>query len=113
MNDHDHGHDEREDVHEVVGGLEDERVRQHQRARVALGLDATAAGDVLVADQGTQRYRRLCAYRCEVAETHGGGGGVGRGRGRYGAENRRRCVGAWSDDEAEAARPGASEGARG
>lgn len=74
VNDHNHRHDEGEDVHEVVGGLEDERVGQHKRARVALGLDAAVTADVLVADQGAQWYRHLLAYRGEVAEAHGVGG---------------------------------------
>ena len=100
MDDHDDGHDEGEDVHEVVGGLEDERVGQHERARVALGLDAAVTADFLVANQGTQRYRHLLAYRGEVAETHSGvgrwgGEAVGGSCGRLGAENRRRVGRRW------------------
>lgn len=52
VDDHDNRHDEGENVHEVVGGLEDKRVRQHQRARITLSLDATATTNVLVADEG-------------------------------------------------------------
>lgn len=59
-------------MHEVVGSLEDERVGDLNRARVALCLDARAAVDVLVAHQRAQRNRSLCAYRREVAEAHGG-----------------------------------------
>lgn len=70
MNDHDHSHDQGQNVHEVVGGLEDERVRQLKRTRIALGLNAAAAADVLVAHQSTQRYRHLGAYRGEIAEAH-------------------------------------------
>lgn len=72
MENHDDGHDQRQDMHEVVGCLEDERVGNFNRARIALCLNAGAAVDLLVADEGAQRYRRLCAYCGEVAEAHGG-----------------------------------------
>lgn len=70
MDNHNYRHDQSQNVHEVVRSLEDERVRQEKRARVALGLYASATADFLVADQGTHRYRHLLAYRREIAETH-------------------------------------------
>ena len=52
MNNHDHSHDQCSNVCEVVGGLEDEGIRKLNCARIARRLDAGAAADVLVADQG-------------------------------------------------------------
>lgn len=60
-------------MHEVVRSLENERVGDLNRPRVALCLYARAAVDVLVADERAQGYRGLCAYRREVAEAHGDG----------------------------------------
>lgn len=61
MNDHDDGHDHGQNVHEVVGGLEDERVGNLNRPRVALCRYAGATVDVLLAHQRAQRYRCLGA----------------------------------------------------
>lgn len=70
MNDHNHCHDQSQDVHEVIGGLEDERVCDLNRPGIAFSLDAHSVVDRLVAHKGAQRYRGLCAYCLEVAETH-------------------------------------------
>jgi len=69
---HDDCHDQGQDVHEVVCGLEYERVCNFNRSRIALCLNAGAAIDFLVANEGAQRYRCLCAYCGEVAEAHCG-----------------------------------------
>lgn len=42
MYNHNHRHDQGQNVHEVVGGLEDERIRQLNRPRVACRLYAGA-----------------------------------------------------------------------
>jgi hypothetical protein len=52
VNDHNHRHDEGEDVHEVVGGLEDEGVGNLNRPRVTGGWNARAAVDLLLAHKG-------------------------------------------------------------
>jgi hypothetical protein len=71
MDDHDHRHDQRENVHEVVGALEDDGVCQLNRPGVTLCLDAGSAVYLRRrAYEGAQRYRRLLTYRGEVAETH-------------------------------------------
>jgi hypothetical protein len=70
VEDHDDGHDEGQNVHEVVRDLEDKRVCDLNGACIALGLYASAAIDLLVADERAQRYRRLCAYCGEVAKAH-------------------------------------------
>jgi hypothetical protein len=51
VNDHDHRHDQGQNVHEVVRSLEDERVCDLNRPRVAVCLDAGAAIDLLVAHE--------------------------------------------------------------
>jgi hypothetical protein len=68
--DHDNRHDESQDVHKVVGGFEDERVGDFNRARIAPCRDAGASIDILVTNKCAERYRRLCAYRLEVTEAH-------------------------------------------
>ena len=70
VEDHDNGHDEGQNVHEVVCDLKDERVCDLNGACIALGLYAGAAIDLLVAYERAQRYRRLCAYCREVAKAH-------------------------------------------
>jgi hypothetical protein len=70
VNNHDDGHDQGQNVHEVVGGLEDERVGDLNCPRVAVCLYACTAIDLLLAHQSAQRYRGLCTYRREVAEAH-------------------------------------------
>jgi hypothetical protein len=73
VDDHDHRHDQGQNVHEVVRSLEDECVCDLNGPRVAVCLDAGAAIDLLVAHEGAERYRGLGAYRREVAEAHRGG----------------------------------------
>lgn len=73
MYNHDNGHNQGQYMHKVVCRLEDERVCDLNRPRVALGLDAHAIRHVLVAHEGAQWYRSLCAYRLKVAEAHGRG----------------------------------------
>jgi hypothetical protein len=58
---HDHCHYQGQNVHEVVRRLEDESVRDLNRSCIALRLDASAAIDFLVSNEGAQRYRRLSA----------------------------------------------------
>ena len=71
VDDHDDRHYQGQNVHEVVGALEDDGVCQLNRPRVALRLYARAAVDGRDGpNEGTQRYRRLFAYRREVAEAH-------------------------------------------
>jgi hypothetical protein len=70
MYDHDHCHDQSQDMHKVVRRLEDEGIRNLNRSRIAQGLYAHAIVDVLVAHDGAERYRRLFAYRLEVAKGH-------------------------------------------
>jgi hypothetical protein len=70
VDNHDNGHDQGQNVHEVVGGLEDERVGDLNCPRVAVCLYACTAIDLLLAHQSAQRYRGLCTYRREVAEAH-------------------------------------------
>jgi hypothetical protein len=70
MDDHDHCHYQGQDMHEVVRRLEDERVCDLNRSRVTVCLYAGATVDLLLAHQRAQWYRRLCAYRRKVAETH-------------------------------------------
>jgi len=48
MDNHDDCHDHGQDVHKVVGRLEDEGIRNLDRPRIALGLNADAIIDVLV-----------------------------------------------------------------
>lgn len=48
MDNHDDCHDHGQDVHKVVGRLEDEGIRNLDRPRIALGLDADAIIDILV-----------------------------------------------------------------
>ena len=48
MYDHDNGHDQGHDVDKVVGDLEDEGIRNLDRPRIALGLNADAIIDILV-----------------------------------------------------------------
>jgi hypothetical protein len=69
---HDHCHYQGQNMHEVVCRLEDERICDLNCSCIALCLNASAAIDFLVADKSAQWYRRLFAYRCEVAETHRG-----------------------------------------
>jgi hypothetical protein len=45
VKDHDHGHDQRKNVREAGRALEDDRVGEFNRARIATGLHAIAAGD--------------------------------------------------------------------
>jgi hypothetical protein len=59
MYNHDHRHYQGQDMHEVVRRLEDERVCNLNRPRVALCLYPGAAIDLLLAHQRAQRYRRL------------------------------------------------------
>lgn len=70
---HDHRHYQGQNVHEVVRRLEDECVCDLNCSCIALGLNTSAAIDFLVAHKGAQWYGCLCAYRCEVAETHRAG----------------------------------------
>jgi hypothetical protein len=70
MNNHDYRHYQGQNMHEVVRGLEDERVGDLNGPRVTVCLDPGAAIDLLPAHQRAQWYRRLCAYRREVAEAH-------------------------------------------
>lgn len=70
MDNHHHRHNQGENVHKVVRRLEDERVGNLDGAGIAVCLDASAIIDVLVADEGAQRYGGLVAYRLEVAEAH-------------------------------------------
>jgi len=70
MYDHDDGHDQGHDVDKVIGDLEDEGIRKFNCAGVAPCLYADTLVDLLVAHEGAQRYRRLFAYRLEVAEAH-------------------------------------------
>jgi len=51
VNDHDHRHDHGQNVHKVVCHGEDERVCDLNCPRIALGLDARAAVDLLLADE--------------------------------------------------------------
>jgi hypothetical protein len=70
MDNHDHRHYQGQNMHEVVRGLEDERVGDLNRPRVTVCLYPGAAIDLLPADQRAQRNCSLCAYRREVTETH-------------------------------------------
>lgn len=45
MENHDRGHPQSEDMHEVGGGLEDDGVGQLDAAGIAVGLNARLAGD--------------------------------------------------------------------
>lgn len=56
MDDHDDRHDQSQDVHEVVGHLENERVCDFNRAGKAPRLDAHAIVDSLVAHDGAHGY---------------------------------------------------------
>jgi hypothetical protein len=51
MDDHDHCHYQSQDMHEVVRRLEDERVCDLNRSRVAVCLYAGATVDLLLAHQ--------------------------------------------------------------
>lgn len=61
MDNHDHRHYQGQNMHEVVRGLEDERVGDLNGPRVAVCLDARAAVDLLLAHEGAQRDRGLRA----------------------------------------------------
>jgi hypothetical protein len=52
MDNHDDCHYHGQDVHEIVRRLENEGIRNLNRARIALGLDAHAVVDVLMAHKG-------------------------------------------------------------
>jgi tellurite resistance protein len=71
MNNHNHRHDQRKDMHEINCALEYDRVRQLNAARVAVRLYAGVAADGRYgAHERAQRYGRLFAYCVEVAEAH-------------------------------------------
>lgn len=68
--DHYDGHDQGQDVHKVVSRLEDERIGDLNSPGIAACLDAHAIADILMAHSSAEGYRRLFAYRLEVAEAH-------------------------------------------
>lgn len=71
VQDHDDGHAERSQVHEVDRSFEDDGVGQLNAAGVAGRKDGGSVGDGIDgANEGAQRKRGLAAYRCEVAEAH-------------------------------------------
>jgi hypothetical protein len=74
--DHDHKHDQCDNMREPGCTLENDCVCQLNRPRVALRLGEMGARNRRRrADQRTQRNWCAFAYRGEVAEAHGGGGG--------------------------------------
>jgi hypothetical protein len=70
MDNHDDGHYHGQNMHDVVCRLEDEGIGNLNCPRIALRLYAHAIVDRLVAHQSAQWYRRLFAYRLEVAKAH-------------------------------------------
>lgn len=68
--DHYDGHDQGQDVHKVVSRLEDERVGDLNSPGITACLDTHAIADILMAHSSAEGYRRLFAYRLEVAEAH-------------------------------------------
>ena len=72
MDNHDRGHDQRDNVHKIRGALKDDGVREFNSAGVACRLHAgDHAGDGgRRAHEGAERYRDLLAYRMEVSKAH-------------------------------------------
>lgn len=71
MDDHDDRHDEGYDVREPSGSLEDDRVGQLNRSRVAYCLYAVLSSEsVGWPDQRAQGQCRLLAQRVEIAKAH-------------------------------------------
>ncbi len=56
MNNHNNGHNHGHDVHEVVRRLENKRIGDLNRSRIAFRLDANIVIDFLVAYDCAQRY---------------------------------------------------------
>ena len=73
MQDHDDGHGEGDEVHEVDGGLEDDCVGELDAAGVAGRENGGGIGDwVDGTDERAEGQGALLAYCCEVAECHDG-----------------------------------------
>jgi hypothetical protein len=71
VQDHNHRHDERDNMHKRRGALENDRVGQLDIPREAIRLNPERAGRRRVRTyHHTQRHRRLHTYRVEVSETH-------------------------------------------
>lgn len=71
MDDHDGGHDQRDDVREVSRALENDCVGKLDGTRVALSRNARVAGDAgWRPDERAQRECRLLTHGHEVAEAH-------------------------------------------
>lgn len=86
MEDHDGSHNQRNDVGEVCGALEDGRICQLNGASVALGGNAGRAGDVgWRTNEHAERQGCLLANSLKISETHLGEVyvlGLGGGRAR-------------------------------
>ena len=71
VKDHDHGHYEGDDMGEGGSALEDDGIRELDVASVAIGFYPNAKiGIANAAHEGAEGYRRIAAYRVEVAEAH-------------------------------------------
>lgn len=71
MQDHDHSHAERQNMHEGRGALKDNGICDFNVPRIAIGYEARRPGDCRRrAYQRAQRHRRFLAYRVELTESH-------------------------------------------
>lgn len=74
MQNHNHGHAKRNDMHKRGSTLEYDGIRNLNIPRIAVGYDTRSPGyRGCRPDEGAQRQRHLLAYRIELAEPHDAG----------------------------------------